>query len=1813
MTYNLRVGSAPGKADIVAADTNSSDSIGNTILGNVQNDTFAYLIRSLPAGAYYWSVQAVDGGMMRSVWAPEETFAITTPAPYAGPKWYVNDSYVVEDSYTYAFGSDTGGEGSPSKPYRSVAKALQKAKSGDTIFVDAGIYSETIVIDTNRISIIGVDSASTILEGGDSSLGRKGIFADTQSGLLVKNLGIRNYHAGIEWVNVDSSTLENVTVRLSRDLGITLTNNSDSNSIINCLVVDNSNSGIFLNAYSNMNTLIGNTCSNNLAYGFLLQNANSNILKNNKSVGNSAAGFILNISCASNILMDNYSAGNAQYGFFLNGASNNNKLDNNRAHQNAYFGVWLSTSSSNVLSNNSSTSNFSHGYYLSSAETNVFVQNASDSNGGYQFYLDGTSTANTIVKNNITPASVNRDSGVFNGTNQTVNFSRNWWSTTDELAIANRLKNAAGGSVTYVPYRLGPADTSAGADTTAPAPPATVILDTVTAGQIQITWTIPTVNEETNGGSVGHARANIYRLTNVADTNNWANPANLVWTAGASDTSWIDTAVAAGNTYFYRLTSFDAATRMNQSFFTDTKGTKVSTVVSVTAISPASGYETNSIWLRFEWSSPTAETYTWQLSRTSSFSTSADSVVDTKVTALVRNLPYEDTFYWRVIAKDTYGAVDTTAARSVMLDASVGQVSILSPADGYETSNTKLLVSWVALADSVSIDSFIVEVSKSTLFTALIFTDTVSGLRTSDTLSNLYNDTYFWRVRAIDRLGNIGANSQARGFVVDTSAGQVLLDRPADAHETTNVKPVVSWFSLADSVGINFYVVEVSKTTAFSTLVFVDTVASNRTTDTLTGLYNDTYFWRVRGIDKLGNTLDSPPSRRLVVDTDAAAVSSLLLADGHETTNVRPVVSWGAVIDGVGIDSYVIEVSLTPSFSSLVFADTIVGTRTSDTLILSANDTYYWRIRSIDKLGNLSSYSSPRGLVIDTFVVQVTLVSPANGVAIVDTKPALTWQSVSDSVGIDSFVVEVSRTSAFMSFVFVDTVRGSLTTDTVPALTEEDTYYWRVRAVDHLKNIGLNSTTFAFRFDTGVKIILASPGNGLETTSAILTFSWSTDDAETYTWQMSNAASFSVLTDSVVDTSAASIVRRISSEDTFYWRVIGRDRVGKVDTAVRVFLLDTHADRVELASPADQQETTTSRPVLSWKNLADSVGIDSYVLELSSSPTFSSLLFADTVSASRTSDTVANLSDGTYYWRVRAIDRLRNVGLNSTSRRFRVAVPGLPTKIILLNNHQLGTHSTILPSPLCVVLKDDTGNPVPGQAVTFSIAVPAGGAGASLALSTVITDNSGMACDTLTLGARRGPYHVAVTVASNSALKDAFVAYADGLEISKSVFKMIAPNKSLTVADVQNAIKAKFPLSNIGEWNQDAGTAAGERDYVTPSALVRGRGYWIFDPQNASGTIDFQGTAGYDTITVALKTGWHQVGSGQYFYVSWDSDVRFDTGDKKLTPAKAEAAGLIQNAVYWWNGSSDYTWGPDINRPSLSAIHLKPTVGFFMYAKKACNMTIYPNPSVPPETAAEVLNQAPKLLSAVYQQDAASDQNWTIQLTAAAGGMQDFQNYIGVVSKAEEATAAERYEPPPVASNFVSLGVVAENGNRLAAAYAEPVTTARSWSLGVSSDLKDNILLNWNNLESVPEKYGAYLVGLPQGPVNLRKSSSAVLAAGSSLKLTVAVGLPEYLGAFLSPNLDKSQTFVYPNPGPDGTTGSMTFKYNLQVAGDVTLKIYDVGGRLVREFKHQGNPGSNLVIWDTTNRFGQKVGSGVYIYILETPGTKLVDKLAVAR
>ncbi|MBI4178392.1 T9SS type A sorting domain-containing protein, partial [bacterium] len=1379
------------------------------------------------------------------------------------------------------------------------------------------------------------------------------------------------------------------------------------------------------------------------------------------------------------------------------------------------------------------------------------------------------------------------------------------------------------------------------------------------------------------------------------------------------------------DTFYWRVRAIDQLGNMG--IYSDTRRLFIDTTVDPVTLSlPADGHETNVINFLVSWQaivdSSGIDSYSVEVSRDTAFLllVFTDTVDGVFLSDTITGL-YNDTYYWRVRGTDNFSNEGPfLTIRGFVTDTIVNTVSLSYPAAGHETSTANFLAGWAAVTDSVGIDSYVMEVSRTTAFTTLAFVDTIDGVLTSDTITGLYNDTYYWRVQAIDNLGNRGTFPTARGFVLDTDVDTVTLVSPANGTRTGDTTPTFTWQAVADSVGIDSYAIEVSKSPYFLTMAYSDTISGALTSNTPDSLFADTYYWRVRAVDKLRNsgafgdtftlqidtgnvvtliapiggnetnvttivflwgslnaetytwqlardsnftsliaavtdTTETTVTRSFtvedtyywrvigrnslnfydtqfdgfLVDTSVRQVTAVAPANGHETTNSSVVVSWSALSDSVGIDSYVLDVSISVAFSSVLFTDTLDANSTSDTITGLYNDTYYWRVRGIDHLRNVGTPSTTRGFVLDTHVNIVVLNSPADSEIINDTRPVLTWNALSDSVGVDSYALEVSLSKIFSTLAFADTISGSRTSDTPTALAA-DTYYWRVRAIDRLGNRGAYSDTFFFSIDTTqISVTLVSPASGHSTNVIQPYFAW-TGNAETYTLQLSFSSVFTSVASATTVLTTNAVIAALTVEDTYFWRVLGRNTAGTEDTSsVRGFLFDTGVGKVTLSLPLADTLTQDTTPTFTWVAVSDSVGIDSYVLEISDTVYFVTTIFADTIDGAFTSDTYfdTGLAADTYYWRVRAIDHLGNVGPYSDTRAFGVdtgsAVQYVGTINIISGNHQLAqitqTLTLTLPIRLQVIDTRLTPQPVPYSPVTFTIARPSSSGGyfggvSSATTKTSFTDTEGYISETFTLGAAAGVYEIKATSDSNTAVSAIFLAYADGIDVAAAKWKMVTSNKvTLSASSVDALIKDDLTDALVFWWDENASADPIFNKYIQPTTVSRGRAYWVYSA--TGGRLVTQGTEGFDTLAYQLNTAWNMVGNGQYFFVDWDSSVRFKSSTSGLlTPAEAATAGLIENVIYWYNGNG-YSWGPDPLTPTLSRIQLKPMVGFALYALQSCSMYVYPNPSTPSDTAAEIWNQAPKFIAGNY--DNTSDQDWFVRVTAQKGQIQDVQNYIGVKATPADAALASRREPPPVATEYLSVSIEDPAGVSRAASFVDPIATLQTWNIDVATDLNGPVLLSLDGIGGIPSKYAAFLVGGPQGPMDLRKQTTVLLSNVGGLnapsQVSVLVGMPELLAAYLAAPLSKEHTFVYPNPGPDESTGKITFKYNLGATAPVTIRIFDVGGRLVRQIETTGFLGSNLTQWDTTDRHGQRLGSGVYIYIIQSSGTKLVDKLAIVR
>jgi flagellar hook assembly protein FlgD len=84
----------------------------------------------------------------------------------------------------------------------------------------------------------------------------------------------------------------------------------------------------------------------------------------------------------------------------------------------------------------------------------------------------------------------------------------------------------------------------------------------------------------------------------------------------------------------------------------------------------------------------------------------------------------------------------------------------------------------------------------------------------------------------------------------------------------------------------------------------------------------------------------------------------------------------------------------------------------------------------------------------------------------------------------------------------------------------------------------------------------------------------------------------------------------------------------------------------------------------------------------------------------------------------------------------------------------------------------------------------------------------------------------------------------------------------------------------------------------------------------------------------------------------------------------------------------------------------------------------------------------------------------------------------------------------------------------------------------------------------------------------------------------------------------------YPNPFNPATT----IRYSMTQPGQVTLKIYDITGRLVNTLIDAQMPqGIHRISWDGRDANGISVATGVYFYTIETPNMSKTAKMVLIK
>jgi hypothetical protein len=332
-------------------------------------------------------------------------------------------------------------------------------------------------------------------------------------------------------------------------------------------------------------------------------------------------------------------------------------------------------------------------------------------------------------------------------------------------------------------------------------------------------------------------------------------------------------------------------------------------------------------------------------------------------------------------------------------------------------------------------------------------------------------------------------------------AAHAVPKAPGSLVATAANPPVLSWARVSSAVR---YDVQVDDDPAFVSPEFTLNTVNTRAVPTLV-LHEGDQFWRVRAYDASG-LVGSWAQSTFTIDPVPAPTT--LSPDGAtlEQPASPPLLSWDEVR---GAEAYVVQLDDEED-------DAYVGAREYTTKVTSLvvpealptgddGESYRWRVKTVRDTGVESDFSDDATFTLSP-IAAVTLSKPADDAVVQDV--VLDWQPLP---GAQYYELEVSTDDSFSASTLVEPRRKVYSTQYSPAVTyDNNTYYWRVRAVDTAGNPSAWSTQRSFVRSWTLKPTPEWPANGANVPANRMFLEWSpVQYATQYEIQMGSDENFS--------------------------------------------------------------------------------------------------------------------------------------------------------------------------------------------------------------------------------------------------------------------------------------------------------------------------------------------------------------------------------------------------------------------------------------------------------------------------------------------------------------------------------------------------------------------------------------------------------------------------------------------------------------------------------------------------------------------------------
>ncbi len=315
--------------------------------------------------------------------------------------------------------------------FATIQEAVNFAKSGDTIFVKAGTYSESVIINKTRLTLTGENKQTTVIDGGKGT--QQSIRVEDADFVQISGFTIQNTYDGICFYESSFGSVSDCIITTCSFRGIILILSS-FNSISGNILNDN-HDGVELYK-SSFNTLSANIITNS-RFGIGTSRSFNDTFTQN-TILNSQSGVYI-YDCSYDTISGNSFTNNAEHGISVV-VSSYCSFSGNTITNNALHGISLSNCSYYSVSGNtiiSSSETGAHAYhsfqisYIKNTLINnnnglgvygsshcMFIENTISNSGGRGISIGGSSLC--LVSKNIVTASANQGIQMFSSSDVTV-------------------------------------------------------------------------------------------------------------------------------------------------------------------------------------------------------------------------------------------------------------------------------------------------------------------------------------------------------------------------------------------------------------------------------------------------------------------------------------------------------------------------------------------------------------------------------------------------------------------------------------------------------------------------------------------------------------------------------------------------------------------------------------------------------------------------------------------------------------------------------------------------------------------------------------------------------------------------------------------------------------------------------------------------------------------------------------------------------------------------------------------------------------------------------------------------------------------------------------------------------------------------------------------------------------------------------------------------------------------------------------------------------------------------------------------------